>query len=192
MSTRRPQSPPVSDERDQASVDCPFCDYGKLGPSPNGNHLTCGECRRKVYEVQVPAHRMRLLLNAFDELSNQSYDKELLMCTGEAWDEILGELAARGFAWPDEKARPSPDLDPELVISEVQVKDYKLSATALRALNEMQRDYEFEDGPTFMESVMDALRYLGKPTADQRRLRRQLEAMSSAAREFLSLAIQKG
>jgi hypothetical protein len=134
---------------------------------------------------------MSLLLDAFYELLNHSYDKELNMYADWAGQAVHAELRARGFDWVDalegDADRPR---DADMVISEPGAKDLGLSPTAFKALNEMLRDYDFGDGRPFLENVLQALRAIAKPTASQTRLRRQLDAISFEARESASRRIR--
>ncbi len=65
-----------------------------------------------------------------------------------------------------------------------------LSPTASQGLNEMLRDHDFGEGPSFLENVIQSLTLMGKLTANHARLRRQLEAISFEARQSLSVRIR--
>lgn len=152
----------------------------------------CAECRRKVYEVQITAPRMRLLLDAFDKLANFCYDKELNFYSHYAGSQTHAELEARGFAWSADDDVPRREREPDLVIPDGWLKICKLSETALSALNQLRQDYEFEEGPAFLDSVLHVLRHLAKRTAAQGRLRRQLETIPFNTRESLSRSLAAG
>jgi len=67
---------------------------------------------------------------------------------------------------------------------------YELSPAALRALNEMREDYWFEDGPAFLDDVLDVLQHFCELTPAERQLRQELEAMPPLARASMSRAIR--
>jgi hypothetical protein len=139
--------------------------------------VVCCECHRKVFEARVSAVRLELLLDAFDELLNNTYEKELLLCAERVRGEIDSELRQRGFGHRTEA---------HTVVSVSGARGPLLTPTALQALNEMLHDYDFGEGKSFLENVLNALHRMDKLTADQSRLRRQLEAVSPETRESLS------
>ncbi len=76
------------------------------------------------------------------------------------------------------------------MIGACHIKSYELSPAVLRALNDMRQDYEFRDGPTLLDDVLDVLELLTDLTHEERQLRRELEAMSPVARKSMSRAIR--
>jgi len=72
------------------------------------------------------------------------------------------------------------------------MKSDELSPAACRALSEMREDYAFEDGPKFLDHVLDVLHQLADLMHEERQLRRELEAMRPVARESLSRAVRGG
>lgn len=177
-----------SEDLRKVGVPCPFCEYGVLVKSARGNYLVCDGCHRKVYEALVSLPRLRLLLDAFDKLRNYSYDDELNHYADYVASQMSAELKARSVAWSsDDTRRPEPV--PDLVIPPSWPKASKLSDTALAALNQLRQDHEFDEGPNYLDEVLDILRHLTKRTASQGRLRRQLEAISYDARQSLSRAL---
>ena len=172
-----------------AVIFCPFCEYGVLKPSPGGGYLVCWECRRKVYEVHLSAPRMKFLLDSFNDLQNDSYDKDLCRQAGHAWHETLGELEGRGLAWCVERTDPRGEFLPDLSIPANRMKGRRLSVTALHALNEMRQYYDFGNTASFLDNVLDVLQHFRKLTPDQSQLRKQVEAMLPTERSSLSLAI---
>ncbi len=184
-------SPIQKDETAQGIVSCPYCEYRILMGKRGENFLICGECRRKVYDVCISAARMRLLLDAFGELSILSYDKELNMYVHSVGQAVDAELRARGFhGFFADEADPARPPEPEMVISQPDAKGLGLSSTAFQALNELLRDHDFGSGCTFLDNVLLALRAIGKATAAQGRLRRQLEAMPFETRASVSSSIR--
>lgn len=186
MSTE--ESPPGQETEDlrKAGVPCPYCKYGILAQSLKGNYLVCDGCHRKVHQIRMTVPRFRLLLDAFDKLSSYCYDKELNRYADYVGSETSAELEAREFAWTSDDDAPGPDPIPDLAIPSGWLKISKLSETALSALNQLRQDYEFDEGPGYLEDVLDVLRHLTKRTASQGRLRRQLEAVPYSVRESLS------
>jgi hypothetical protein len=182
------ESPPGQETEDsrKAGVPCPFCDYGILAQSLKGNYLVCDGCHRKVHEIRMTIPRFRMLLDAFDKLSNYCYDKELNRYAGYVGGETSAELEARRFAGTSDHDAIGPDPVPDLAIPRGWLKMSKLSETALSALNELRQDYEFDEGPGYLEDVLDVLRHLTKRSASQSRLRRQLEIIPYSIRESLS------
>ena len=161
-------------------IPCPHCENGMLLHSRKGNYLVCSECRRKVYEVCITAPRLELLLEAFDMLFGDCYDKEVGTSASYARSEMDAELEVRGFA-PNDGNRT-----PDLAIPKGWLTLTGLTPTSISALNELRQDHEFEDGSAFLGSILKSLLHLEKLTAAQRRLRRQLEAIPFLAREALS------
>jgi len=61
------------------------------------------------------------------------------------------------------------------------MQNYEVSPAALRALNEMREDYWFEDGPAFLDDVLDVLQHFCELTPAERQVGQELEAMPPAA-----------
>jgi len=194
VNTEEHQSTSGGESAEESGIHCPYCDYGILGPSPNGDYLVCPLCRRKVWEVRVTAPRMRAILNAFHELEVRSYldneDKGLAHYVEHAGSAMLGELEARGFPWEVDGIDFSRVGGSVARMAEELAKKMRLSATAFQAMTEMLKDYEFGEGPGFLDDVLKALEYVDHLTAGQLRLRRQVEAIPYAERESLSCAIR--
>ncbi len=70
------------------------------------------------------------------------------------------------------------------------MKSYELSPAALRALNEMREDYEFQDGPKFLDDVLEVLEQLADLTIEERALLAELRMMPPEGRASLSRAIR--
>lgn len=170
-------------------LSCPYCEHGILGHSSKGDYLVCGGCRRKVEEVRVTAPRLRLLLDALDNLYNYSDDKELRMHAHYAGSEIHRELEARGVNWSTDEEASGLERVPDLAIPGGWLKICGLSGTAIAALNELRQEYEFGDGPDFLENVLQVLCNLRKRNAAQGRLYRQLRVIPFETREALSRSL---
>lgn len=179
-------------EAGRVVIFCPFCKYGTLESSPNGNNLSCSDCRRKVYEVRISAPRMNLLLGAFDEMYNNSDDKELSLRACHIRADVRNELDARGVAWYEDRIDPGAERLPELLIPADWAQGCKLSVTALRALNGIRHYYDFGNAPSFLDNVLHVLQRVRKLTPDQSQLRRQIQAMTPTERNSLSRAILEG
>ena len=171
---------------EQVSLACPFCQYGALQPGKVATYLICDTWRRRVCEVCLSAPRLRMLLEAFNELESRFYgDKEIALNVAYVRSAVQTELEARGYVWLDHRDEPERQRVPDAVISGTL-----LSATALRALNDMRQEYEFDKGGGFVQSVLEVLGDLQKRTPDQARLWRQLRSMTPAMRESLTKAIE--
>jgi len=69
------------------------------------------------------------------------------------------------------------------------MKSYELSPAALRALNEIREDIAFEQGPAFLNDVLDVLHQLTDLSHEECQLRAELEAIPPLVRASLSRTI---
>jgi len=192
MSTEESPLGQETEDLGRAGVPCPFCKYGMLAQSLKGSYLVCCGCHRKVHEIRMTIPRFRLLLNAFNELSNYCYEKELNRYADYVGSETRAEIEARGFAWTDDDEALGPAPVTDLAVPYEWSEASKLSETALAALNQLRQDYEFEEGPSYLDDVLHVLGHLSKRTAGQSRLRRQLVALPYDLRESLSRSLAEG
>ncbi len=143
-------SAPEMDEPRHNAITCPFCEYGSLGPSQSEDYRICCECHRRVYEARVSAVRLERLLDSVRELLLHSFDEERGPCAHGACEDIAAELQARGPEWVYIDANPCPEGEPNLPVSICGTQGRWLSPTASQALNEMLRDHDFGEGPSFL------------------------------------------
>jgi len=86
--------------------------------------------------------------------------------------------------------RPTPDGKARAASPRKPIKSYQLSPAALRALNEIREDIAFEQGPAFLDNVLNVLHQLTDLSHEECQLRAELEAMPPLARASLSRAIR--
>jgi hypothetical protein len=129
-----------ADHAGAALLSCPHCEYGRLGHSPTGSYLVCGECRRKVQEVRITAPRLRLVLDAMDDLFNYCEDKELRRHAHYAGSEVHRKLEARGLDWSADEDASGLEPVPDLAIPHGWLRTCGLSATAVQALNQLRQE----------------------------------------------------